>query len=192
MHKLDFKIALRMFVKGKWYNFLNIAGLALGLAAFIFVTLYVDHETSYDQWNKNVDRIFLVEREMPTGPSPYTPGKLAAAIKSECPEVEETGRTSTALFQIPFYTSSGRFLIKKWVGADYSIAGILGIKPKGFTLNPHNAAPAILLSKATANALFPAGTSVQNKTVNMMSKTGSSGGCSRQYKFRIRLSWLCR
>lgn len=172
MNIIDFKIGLRTFFKGKWYNFLNIAGLALGLAGFIFVTLYVDHETSYDQWNKNVNRIFLVEREMPTGPSPYTPGKLAAAIKSQCPEVEETGRTNTALFQIPFYTSSGRFLIKKWVGADYSIAKILGVKPKGFNLNPHSTTPTILLSKGTANMLFPAGKSVQNQTVNMMSKTG--------------------
>ncbi|WP_419802485.1 ABC transporter permease [Mucilaginibacter sp.] len=172
MTKLDFKIALRTFLKSKWYNFLNLTGLAVGLAAFILVTLYVDHETSYDQWNKNIDRIFLVEREMPTGPSPYTPGKLAAAIKSQCPEVEETGRTNTALFQIPFYTASGRFLIKKWVGADYSIAKILGVKPKRFNLNPNSTTPTILLSKQTANVLFPAGKSVQNQTVNMLSKSG--------------------
>ena len=172
MNKLDFKIVLRTFVKGKWYNILNIAGLALGLAGFIFVTLYVDNETSYDQWNKNINRIFLVEREMPTGPSPYTPGKLAAVIKSQCPEVEETGRINTALFQIPFYTKSGRFLIKKWVGADYSIAKILGIKPKGFNLNPNSTTPTILLSKTTANVLFPADKSIQNQTVNMMSKSG--------------------
>lgn len=172
MNIIDFKIVFRTFIKGKWYNFLNIAGLALGLAGFIFVTLYVNNETSYDQWNKNVNRIFLVEREMPTGPSPYTPGKLAAAIKNQCPEVEETGRTNTALFQIPFYTPSGRFVIKKWVGADYSIAKILGIQPKVFNLNPNSTTPTILLSKATANVLFPAGQSVQNQTVNMMSKSG--------------------
>ena len=89
MNNLDFKIAVRAFLKGKWYNLLNIVGLALGLTAFIFVTLYVDHETSYDQWNKNIDRIFLVELELPNGPSPYTPGQLAGEIKSQCPEVEE-------------------------------------------------------------------------------------------------------
>lgn len=172
MNKLDFKIALRAFLKNKWYNLLNIAGLALGLAAFIFVTLYVNHETSYDQWNKNIDRVFLVERELPNGPSPYTPGLLAVAIKSQCPEVEETGRMNTALFQIPFYTSSGRFLIKKWVGADYSIAKILGIKPEGSNLNPNSITPTILLSKGTAKVLFPGDSSVINKTVNMMSKSG--------------------
>lgn len=172
MNNLDLKIALRTFLRNKWYNFLNIAGLALGLAAFIFVTLYVNNETSYDKWNPNADRIFLVEREMPTGPSPYTPGKLAAAIKTECPEVEEIGRTNTALFQLPFFTSSGRFLVKKWVGADYSIAKLLGVEPKGFNLDPKNIAPTILLSKPTADVLFPGALSVQNKVVNMASKSG--------------------
>jgi putative ABC transport system permease protein len=172
MNKLDFKIAFRTFLKGKWYNILNITGLALGLAAFIFVTLYVDHETSYDQWNKNFNRVFLVEREMPNGPSPYTPGPLAAAIKSQCPEVEETGRTNTALFQIPFYTSSGRFLIKKWVGADYSIAKILGIQPKGFKLDPNSTLPTTLLSKETSKGLFPGDGAIINKMVNMVSKSG--------------------
>jgi len=171
MNKIDLKIALRTFLKGKWYNLLNIAGLALGLAAFIFVTLYVDHETGYDRWNPNINRIYLVEREMPTGPSPYTPGLLAAEIKKQCPEVEETGRMNTALFQIPFYTSSGRFLIKKWVGADYSIARILGIKPKGFKLDSSTALTA-LLSRSTARALFPGDGAVINKTVNMMSRSG--------------------
>jgi putative ABC transport system permease protein len=172
MNNLDFKIAFRTFKKGKWYNFLNIAGLAMGLAAFIFVTLYVDNETSYDKWNKNINRVYLVEREMPTGPSPYTSGKLAAAIKSQCPEVEETGRMNTALFQLPFYTPSGRFLIKKWVGADYSISKILGVKPKGFTLDPESTLPTVLLSKQTANVLFPGDSAIQNKRVNMASRTG--------------------
>ncbi|GAB2688339.1 ABC transporter permease [Mucilaginibacter koreensis] len=172
MNKLDFKIAFRTFLKGRTYYFLNIGGLAIGLATFILVSLYIDNETSYDAWNKNINRIFLVEREMPTGPSPYTPGKLASAIKSQCPEVEETGRMNTALFQIPFFTPSGRFLIKKWVGADYSIAKILGVKPKGFQLNPQNTVPTILLSPATASVLFPGDASVQNKTVNMMSRSG--------------------
>lgn len=172
MNKLDLKIAIRAFLKGKWYNLLNILGLALGLAAFIFVALYVDHEASYDQWNKNIDRIFLVERELSNGASPYTPALLAAAIKSQCPEVEEAGRMNTALFQIPFFTSSGRFLIKKWAGADYSIAKILGIQPKGFELNPKSSTPTVLLSKNTAKVLFPKDSTVVNKTVNMMARSG--------------------
>ncbi len=172
MTKLDWKIALRTFLAGKGYHLLNITGLALGLAAFILATLYVDYEKSYDRWNTNVDRIFLVERELPNGSSPYTPGKLAAAIKRQCPEVEETGRINTAPFELNFFTSSGKFKVKKWLGADYSIAGMLGIQPKGFTLDPHSAAPTILLSEATARVLFPHDALIRNQTVSMVAKTG--------------------
>lgn len=194
MNKLSLKIALRTFLKGKWYNFLNISGLALGLAAFIFVALYVDNETSYDQWNANIDRIFLVEIETPNGPSPYTPGKLATAIKNQCPEVEEAGRMNTALFQLPFYTPSGRFLIKKWVGADYSIAKILGVKPEGFRLDSGNAEPAVLLSKQTASVLFPDESDIKNKTVNMVSKTGmpmTIAGVAECFPGNTNLSFDC-
>ncbi len=172
MTSLDLKIAVRTFFKDKCYNLLNLAGLALGLAAYILVTLYVDHEKSYDQWNKNIDQVYLVERETPTGSSPYTPGKLAALIKSECPEVQEAGRTNTALFQIPFFTPKGRFVVKKWVGADYAIASILGIKPKGFKLNSNSTTPTILLSQKTATILFPGDSLLQNKSVNMMARNG--------------------
>jgi putative ABC transport system permease protein len=172
MNNLDFKIAFRTFLKGKWYNILNITGLALGLAAFIFVMLYVDNETGYDKRNKNADRVFLVEREMANGPSPYTPGKLADAIKRQCPEVEETGRINTALFEIPFFTPSSRFLIKKWVGADYSIAKILGVKGIGVNLATKCSTPTVLLSKQAARVLFPDNPFIQNKTVNMMSRSG--------------------
>lgn len=172
MNKINFKIAIRTFLKGKWFNFLNIGGLTLSLSAFIIVMLYVDNETSYDKWNKNFDHIYLVERELPDGPSPYTPGKLAAAIKNQCPEVEEAGRINTALFEIPFFTESGKFLVKKWLGADYSIANILGIEPQGFKLDPNSITPTVLLSTKTASVLFPKGASVENKIVTMMSKSG--------------------
>ncbi len=52
------------------------------------------------------------------------------------------------------------------------IAKIFGVKPKGFNLNLHSTTPTIFLSKGTAKVLFPAGKPVQNKTVNMMSKSG--------------------
>ncbi|WDF53902.1 ABC transporter permease [Mucilaginibacter sp. KACC 22063] len=172
MPNINWKIAFRSFFKNKVFYLLNLGGLSIGLAVFILVSLYINNEVSYDQWNKNIDHIFLVERELPNGPSPYTPGKLAAEIKRQCPEVIETGRMNTALFQIPFFTPSGRFLIKKWVGADYSISKILGIEPQGFKLNPNSTTPTILLSKATAKILFPGAASVQNKTVNMMSRSG--------------------
>ncbi|MVN91550.1 ABC transporter permease [Mucilaginibacter aquatilis] len=194
MTNLSIKIAFRSFLKSKVFYLLNIAGLAIGLAAFILVSLFIDNETSYDKWNKNFDRVYLVERELPNGPSPFTPGKLAAAIKDQCPEVDETGRITTALFQIPFFTKSRRFLIKKWIGADYSISKILGIKPKGFVLNANSSTPAMLLSKETAEVLFPGDSLIQNKSINMMSRSGMAmpiAGIAEDFPGNTNLKFDC-
>ena len=171
--KIDLKIAMRNFIKRKWFSFLNIAGLVLGLTGFILVTLYVNNETSYDQWNKNSKNIYLVELETLTGISPYSPGSLGPAIKQLCPEVEKAGRINTALFEIPFYTEAGRFMVKKWLGADYVIADMLGIKAEKLKIDPKSITPTILLSPNTARVLFPNDKDVQNKTVNMLSKSAN-------------------
>ena len=42
--------ALRNIAKHKLYGFINIAGLAVGLACVIFILLYIQDETSYDRW----------------------------------------------------------------------------------------------------------------------------------------------
>ena len=43
-------IALRNLVRHKLYSFINIAGLAVGLACVIFIILFVRDELSYDKW----------------------------------------------------------------------------------------------------------------------------------------------
>jgi putative ABC transport system permease protein len=57
-----FKIALRNIFRHKIYSFLNIGGLALGIATFIFIALYVTDELSYDRYHSKADRIYRVNR----------------------------------------------------------------------------------------------------------------------------------
>ena len=42
------KSAFRNVIKNKFYSFLNILGLSVGLITFIFLFLYVYEEMSYD------------------------------------------------------------------------------------------------------------------------------------------------
>lgn len=172
MNKLDFKIAYRNFTSKKFYNFLNLISLSVGLASFILVMLYVNSEIDYDKWNGNRERIFLVGLQTPNGPSAFTPSKLAQDIIDKCPDVQEVGRTNTAMFQIPFYSKNGKVIIKNWVGADYSIAKIFDIKPKGLELVNQGEVPSILLSEETGKILFPKENEIQNNVVTMMSKSG--------------------
>ena len=57
-----FKIAMRNLVKHYGYSFINIAGLASGMAVAILVGLWVFDELSYNKYFKNYDRIAQVTK----------------------------------------------------------------------------------------------------------------------------------
>ena len=54
------KLTLRNLKKHKGYSFINIAGLAIGMACCILILLYVADELSYDNYHENVNRIYRV------------------------------------------------------------------------------------------------------------------------------------
>ncbi len=62
MIKHYFIIAYRNITRHLKYSILNIGGLAIGLASYIFIAIYINDETSYDKFNENADRIYRVNR----------------------------------------------------------------------------------------------------------------------------------
>lgn len=52
------KIAFRNLTRQKGYSFINILGLAVGMAAFILIMLWVNFELSYDKFHEKADRTF--------------------------------------------------------------------------------------------------------------------------------------
>jgi len=63
MLKSYFKVAWRTLRKNKLYSFINLAGLTVGITSCILIGLYVFNETSYDNFNKNAERIVRVTME---------------------------------------------------------------------------------------------------------------------------------
>jgi putative ABC transport system permease protein len=55
-------IAFRNIIKYWNYSIINIGGLAIGLASFIFIILYIQDELKYDAFNDKANRIFRVNR----------------------------------------------------------------------------------------------------------------------------------
>jgi putative ABC transport system permease protein len=53
-----FKIAWRNLVLHKAFTFINIVGLAVGLATCLLIVLFVGHELSYDRYHARADRIY--------------------------------------------------------------------------------------------------------------------------------------
>lgn len=91
-------LALRNLRKNRLYSFLNIAGLAIGLAAGILVLLWVADEFRYNKFHTNLPNIHIILQNQTQGGVTYTfealPGPLAAALRAEIPEVKRAFRFS--------------------------------------------------------------------------------------------------
>jgi putative ABC transport system permease protein len=96
MLKSYFKIALRNIWKHKGYSFINIAGLAVGMACALFILLWVQDELSFNRFHANARSLFRVEQDQNGRQGKFhvnvTPYGMAAALKAEIPEIQETTR----------------------------------------------------------------------------------------------------
>ena len=58
-------VAVRALAKSKTYSVINIAGLAIGMAACIMILLYINYERSYDKWLPDVQNTYQVQTWSP-------------------------------------------------------------------------------------------------------------------------------
>lgn len=84
MFKNYLKIALRNIRRHKAYSFINILGLAIGMACCLFITLWILDELSFDKFHADSDQIY---QALGNGRISSTPLPLAAALKEKFPEV---------------------------------------------------------------------------------------------------------
>jgi len=101
MLKNFLKTTVRTLLKNKTYSFLNIFGLATGIACAGLIFLWVENEMSYDDIQVKKDRIYAIANNQDfdgkiftfTGvQSQATPGPAADAIKTQIPGVANAGR----------------------------------------------------------------------------------------------------
>ena len=87
------KVAFRHIQRHKGFSSINILGLAVGMACFILMMFYVQHELSFDKFHTKYDRLFRVIRAYPENPNipfkfiPSTPAPLSQTMVEEFPEV---------------------------------------------------------------------------------------------------------
>jgi len=87
------KVAFRNLQRHKGFSFINIAGLAAGMACFILMMFYVYHEMSFDKFHAKYDRLYRVIRAYPENSNipfkfiPSTPAPLSPTMVEEFPEV---------------------------------------------------------------------------------------------------------
>jgi putative ABC transport system permease protein len=94
MLKNYFKIALRNIRRHKGYSFINIAGLAIGMACAILILLWIQDELAYDRFHEKGGNIFriIVEDEQGLQSAGTCPIPLAPSLKQIYPEVLDSVR----------------------------------------------------------------------------------------------------
>ncbi|HEY4197822.1 MAG TPA: ABC transporter permease, partial [Mucilaginibacter sp.] len=97
MLKNYLKIAWRNLQRHKAFSLINIGGLSIGIAACLLISLYVNYETSYDDYNVKKGRIVRITNLIRTPESDnvniaQTPTLLATTLNHNYPEVETAVR----------------------------------------------------------------------------------------------------
>ncbi len=96
MFKNYFKTTFRNLWKNKGYSFLNIFGLAIGIACAGFIFLWVEDELGWDQFNTKKDRLYFIQenQKYDTYVATFgsTPAPMAPAMQQEIPGIANTCR----------------------------------------------------------------------------------------------------
>ncbi|WP_375444090.1 ABC transporter permease [uncultured Fibrella sp.] len=86
------KIAWRSLNNQRGFTFINIVGLALGIACCLLISLYVLDELSYDRFNEKADRIYRVNSDIKFGGNDMhyavAPDPMGPTLKANYPQVE--------------------------------------------------------------------------------------------------------
>lgn len=96
MNRFALLTLYRSLTRHRLYAALNIGGLAVGIAVFLILSLYVRFETSYEKWLPRHDGIYVVQTdwnlsESPfNGPSSLTMGGLLDQLREDFPGVVGT------------------------------------------------------------------------------------------------------
>jgi putative ABC transport system permease protein len=151
MLKNYFKITLRNIQKNKLLYFINITGLSIGLAVFLFIASYVLNEINHDGQHANRDRIYQIG----TGDHNGTPGPMAQLLKGQFPEI-----LSSVRFRYNY--GAGNF---RYNGKNYKIERSYFVDPSVFEVfsfpvlqgNPDTALDSpfsVVLTKSEADKIF--------------------------------------
>jgi len=152
------KTAFRSLLKNKGFTFINILGLALGLATCLLIVFYVVDELSYDRYNTKYDRIYRINTDLKYGET-VSSFALAAppvgdALVCNFPEVLKTARLSVAM-NIRFKKGNENLVEDKVLYCDKSILEIFTMPMlAGDTHTALNDPTSIVISQSAAKRYF--------------------------------------
>jgi putative ABC transport system permease protein len=159
MFKNYFKTAWRHLLKNKFYSFLNIAGLSIGLAVGILILLWVQDERSFDNFHRKASRIYRLENWGGTGTSKQiwtvTVAPITTLAKKEIPEIEEVVRVTSNNTYTLFKYGNNTFVEENSVFTDPSLFSVFDFPLiKGNPAVPFPDEHSVVLTTSVASRYF--------------------------------------
>ncbi len=159
MIKNFFVIAVRNILKHKVFSFINVTGLAVGLAASLLILLWVQDELSFERFNRNAGTIYRVEEDQFYSGARYhvtvTPFPSGPEWKQKIPEIAEQVRVQLWMPRMLFRQDDKVFFETSIIAADsaffdmFSFQLLTGDVASALT-SPHS----IVLSEKLARKYF--------------------------------------
>lgn len=152
-------IAFRNLWRKRGYSFINISGLAIGIASSVMILLFVQDEMSYDRYHENAPNIYRVclkaSMQGNSLEAPITPAPLAATIVADYPEVINAVRFFN-FDASPIIRSGDRSFIERYfVYADSTLFDIFSFPMiKGDPAKALNRPNTIVLTESAAGKYF--------------------------------------
>lgn len=96
----DIRLGWRNIKKNPYIYLINIFGLSIGIASFLFILAYVNHEHSYDQFHKGIDQLYRINHVMKQeGKDPYIGAATFAGVGPALAEDFEQIEMATRLME---------------------------------------------------------------------------------------------
>ncbi len=174
MFKNFFKSTLRNLSKNKTYSFLNIFGLAIGIACAGLIFLWVEDEVGYDNFNTKKDRLYfaLVNEKFDAGVFTHasTPGIMAPSAQQEIPGIANTCRTSEGQTSLLFNIGD-RSMYSSGIYAEPSLFSMFTLPfVQGNTKTAFSQLYSIVVTEKTAKKFFGDEKNVVGKTIRVDNK----------------------
>jgi len=151
-------IAFRNLLKYKFYSILNIMGLAIGIACFYLIYIYVQYELSYDKSYENHDRIYRVSFEGSFGGREFETAQvnpaMGPALLNDYPEIESFVRFRNRGSELLEYNKVS-YKEEKVAYADSNVFNMFELKLlKGNSDQALKNPNTVVLNESTANKIF--------------------------------------
>ena len=146
--------AARNLKRHKGYAFINLTGLAVGMACFLLIVLFVQDERSYDQFHEKADRIYRVTWNIAEfGKTAAVPASMLPRFKEDFAEVEAAThlfRRRTVVRHRAALVEETRFFYADEAVFDVFTFPFLAGNPKTALVEPNT----VVLTASTARRYF--------------------------------------